>query len=155
MKVNVSILTVSDTRSLADDFSGQLIFELLTKKNFNPSRHIIVKDDCAAITHGVGSLVANSDAIILNGGTGIAKRDVTFEAITPLLVQEIPGFGELFRYLSFKEIGSHALASRALAGFTQDDTLLFCLPGSTKACQLGMEKLILPELVHLLKERRK
>lgn len=155
MDVTCNILTISDTRDLDNDLSGQLIAEKLIEKGFTAGRRLIVKDDIAAIQQACRELAPACDALILNGGTGIAKRDVTFEAVLPLLDQEIPGFGELFRYLSFKEIGSHAMASRALAGFDKEDTLLFCLPGSQKACRLGMEALILPELVHLLKERRK
>lgn len=155
MDVTCSIITISDTRDLTSDLSGQLIETKLIDQGFSLGERLVVKDDVAEIRAAHQQLAPSCDALILNGGTGIAKRDVTFEAVTPLLVQEIPGFGELFRYLSYKEIGSHAMASRALAGFDEEDTLLFCLPGSQKAGRLGMEALILPELVHLLKERRK
>lgn len=155
MKVAISIITISDTRDLTTDLSGQLIETNLFGKDFTVKKRVVVKDDITAIRQALQTLSPGCDVLILNGGTGIAKRDVTFEAVAPLLVQEIPGFGELFRYLSFQEIGSHAMASRALAGFDINDTVIFCLPGSQKACRLGMEELILPELGHLLEERRK
>lgn len=154
MDIKLSIITVSDTRTVATDSSGQLIAALLPATTPAQER-IVVKDDVAEIQTAIATRTLSQDVLILNGGTGIAKRDVTFEAVSPLLVQTIDGFGELFRWLSYQEIGSHALASRALAGFDAQDTLIFCLPGSTKACRLGMEQLILPELVHLVQERRK
>lgn len=149
--LSIKILTISDTRDLESDKSGQLIASLLGNA-YQLSREL-VKDEILEISHAIEK--EDFDILICNGGTGIAKRDLTFEAVQPFIAQEIPGFGEIFRWLSYQDIGSHAIASRALAFFTKSDKLIFALPGSTKACQLAMEKLILPELDHLIKERRK
>ena len=152
--LSIGILTVSDTRDLLTDLSGQKIAELAINNGLQVIDRIVVHDDVAKIQTGF-ELLRTADVLISNGGTGLAKRDVTLEAIQPLIAQEIPGFGEFFRALSFEEIGTHALASRATAFFTTDDKLVFVLPGSTHAAQLAMEKLILPEIYHLIKERRK
>lgn len=145
-----ALITVSDTRDEATDKSGQLMQSHLTKAGHTISYYQIVKDEPEQISRLVTALTSQSDvqAILLNGGTGIAVRDTTFDAIAPLLEKELPGFGELFRHLSYAEIGSRAIASRATAGI-RDRTLIFSLPGSTKAVKLALEKLILPELRHL------
>lgn len=156
MNPTIGILTISDTRTLATDASGLMIETLALENNLPVKKRQVVPDDRELIQQALAMMPADfCDVLITNGGTGIAKRDVTFEAVEPLLQQELPGFGELFRYLSFKEIGSHALASRAIAGFTHQEQLLFTLPGSTGACRLAMNQLILPEIRHLIKERRK
>ena len=115
--------------------------------------HTLVKDDISEIRAALEDFLKNKNiqAIILNGGTGIGKKDVTIEAIKPFLEKELTGFGELFRYLSYKEIGSPAILSRAMACVGKGK-LIFCLPGSTNACKLAMEKLILPELGHMVYE---
>lgn len=156
MKINpkIAILTVSDTRNLEDDFSGLKIAELLAAADIEVLERLIVQDDIEQIRTGFRQF-SKADVIISNGGTGLAKRDVTFEALAPEISQDIPGFGEFFRSLSFAEIGTHAMASRAFAFFTAEDQLVFVLPGSTNACELATSKLIIPELFHLLKERRK
>ncbi|MGM0212697.1 MogA/MoaB family molybdenum cofactor biosynthesis protein [Enterococcus sp. AZ109] len=156
MNLTIGIITVSDTRTTATDQSGNLIRSLAAEKQFTVIGPLIVKDDCQEIQTAYQTLCQqNVDVIITNGGTGIAKRDVTIEAIQPILKLEIPGFGEFFRSLSYQEIGTHAMASRTVAGFDHADHLLFALPGSTSACRLAMEQLILPEVYHLIKERRK
>lgn len=152
--LKLGILTISDTREMEDDQSGQTIATLACEHGLKVAQRLIRKDDIAQIQDGLSEL-AQMDVIITNGGTGIAKRDVTFEAVQPLIHQEIPGFGELFRYLSYQAIGSHAMASRACAFFSNSDQLVFVLPGATQACQLAMQQLILPEIYHLIKERRK
>lgn len=154
LNLTIGILTISDTRNLLTDLSGQKIAEIAEIADLNIFDRLVKKDEPAEIRAGFDALLG-ADVIITNGGTGIAKRDVTFEALQPLIAQEIFGFGELFRLLSFQEIGTHAIASRALAFFTATDKLVFVLPGSPNACELAMNKLILPEIYHLIKERRK
>lgn len=156
-RISIAILTVSDTRDQKTDASGKLIQELALEKKLEIAAYEIVIDDAAEIRRTVCRLLDSSaiDAVITTGGTGIAKRDVTFEAIAPLFDKELPGFGELFRFLSYtEEIGSKALLSRAAAG-TVGHKALFILPGSRGAVRLAMEKLILPEIRHVIFELTK
>ena len=148
--VDCAVLTVSDTRTQATDKSGQLMQSRLMGAGHTIIEYQIVKDEPAQIAALVKGLVVRADiqAILLNGGTGIAPRDTTYDAIVPLLDKQLPGFGEVFRQLSYAEIGSRAIASRAVAGVI-DTTLLFSVPGSSKAVELAMDALILPELRHL------
>lgn len=155
--VNCMIVTVSDTRTVETDKSGQLIRELLEAAGHQVLDHVIVADEGDIIAAAVrkGSNTDGIEAIITNGGTGIAKRDVTIETISELLDKEIPGFGELFRMLSYTEdIGSAAIMSRALAG-VKNDRVVISIPGSSGAVKLAMNKLILPELGHMIREIRK
>lgn len=158
--INVAILTVSDTRDFDSDKGGQLVQSLLKEINVSIEEHHykIVKDDKNAITLQIKQWLEdneNIDVIITTGGTGISQRDVTIEAVRPLLTKEIEGFGELFRYLSYSEdVGTRALLSRAIGG-TAKDKLIFALPGSTGAVKLAIEKLIKPELNHLVHELTK
>lgn len=158
--INVAILTVSDTRDFDSDKGGQLVQSLLKEINVSIEEHHykIVKDDKNAITLQIKQWLEdneNIDVIITTGGTGISQRDVTIEAVRPLLTKEIEGFGELFRYLSYTEdVGTRALLSRAIGG-TAKDKLIFALPGSTGAVKLAIEKLIKPELNHLVYELTK
>ncbi|MDR0199572.1 MAG: MogA/MoaB family molybdenum cofactor biosynthesis protein [Streptococcaceae bacterium] len=152
--MKIGILTVSDTRILETDESGDVIARGLSGLTSEEISRKLVRDDVGEIRVGLDAL-KSVEIVIVNGGTGIAKRDVTFEAVQSLIVTEIPGFGELFRALSFQEIGTHAIASRALAFFDSRNRLIFCLPGSPKACQLAIDKIIRPEIDHLLKERAK
>ncbi|MBD2496171.1 molybdenum cofactor biosynthesis protein B [Nostoc sp. FACHB-280] len=156
MTVTCAIVTVSDTRTPETDKSGQLIKQLLLGANHSIAAYTIIKDEPTQIQEQIESLGqhANLDAIIFNGGTGIAPRDTTYDAIEKLLEKTLPGFGEIFRFLSYQEIGSRAIASRAVAGVYQNK-LIFSLPGSSNAVRLGMEKLILPELTHLVSQMRK
>ena len=154
--IEVAVLTVSDTRNYKKDKGGQLIQTLLKDENVNIKRenYQIVKDDQEAIYSQLQTWLQQKhiDVIITTGGTGIAQRDVTIEVVRPLLDKEIEGFGELFRYLSYTEdVGTRSLLSRAVAG-THDKTLLFALPGSTGAIKLAINKLIKPELNHLIHE---
>ena len=146
-----AVVTVSDTRTVESDRSGQIIQALLTEAGHRVADYRIVPDEPDRIADLCQTLAqrADVDAIVLTGGTGIAPRDTTYDAIAALLEKTLPGFGELFRQLSFQEIGSRALASRAVAGVVQS-TLVFSLPGSSKAVTLAMEALILPELPHLV-----
>ena len=156
LTVNCAVITVSDTRSPQTDKSGRRIEQLLVAARHTIGFYAIVKDEPEQIRSQIASFSqrADLDVAIFNGGTGIAPRDTTYDAIASLLEKNLPGFGELFRYLSYQEIGSRAMASRAIAGVYQGK-LVFSLPGSTNAVQLAMEKLILPELTHLVRQLRK
>lgn len=147
VKVSCGVITVSDSRTEATDESGQLLRRLLQEAHHDVAFYAIVKDEGTAILEALDRARATSDAIIVNGGTGLAPRDVTIETVTPRLSKVLPGFGELFRMLSFSKIASAAMMSRALAG-VYDGRLIFCLPGSPEACELAMTSLILPELGH-------
>ncbi|MDZ8186009.1 MAG: molybdenum cofactor biosynthesis protein B [Nostoc sp. ChiSLP02] len=151
-----AVVTVSDTRTAETDKSGQLIQQLLIAANHAVGAYTIIKDEPTQIQKQIENLgkSTNLDAVIFNGGTGIAPRDTTYDAIEQLLEKTLPGFGELFRFLSYQEIGSRAIASRAVAGIYQNK-LIFSLPGSSNAVRLAMEKLILPELAHLVSQMRK
>jgi molybdopterin adenylyltransferase len=157
--VHCAVLTISDTRTPDTDTSGQLMQAMLAVAGHRVSHYQLVKDEPERIAAEVTQLAARLDiqAILLNGGTGIAPRDTTYDAIAPLLTKELPGFGEIFRQLSYAEIGSRAMASRAIAGIytsahktgAYKSTLIFSVPGSSKAVKLAMEALIMPELIHL------
>jgi molybdenum cofactor biosynthesis protein B len=151
--VSCAVITVSDTRTHETDRSGQLIQELLQAAGHLPIEYAIVKDEPEQIQRQLEILCSRVDleAVILNGGTGIAPRDTTYDAIERLLEKVLPGFGELFRWLSYQEIGSRAIASRAVAGVYRAK-LVFSLPGSSAAVKLAIERLILPEIVHLTRQ---
>jgi molybdenum cofactor biosynthesis protein B len=151
--VGVGVITVSDTRTEATDGGGRLIRELATAAGHTICFSRIVPDEPTAIQAALRDAVvtAGCQAILLTGGTGISPRDRTPEALTELLEQRLDGYGELFRSLSYAEIGAAALMSRALGGVYQG-RLVFAMPGSTAAVRLAMERLILPELAHLVWE---
>lgn len=153
LSVNAAAITVSDTRSPETDKSGQLIKQLLQDASHHLSFYSVIKDEAEQIREIIEDLSQSSDVdvLIFNGGTGIAPRDTTYDAIEGLLEKTLPGFGELFRWLSYQEISSRAIASRAVAGVYRGK-LIFSIPGSSNAVRLAMEKLILPELVHLVKQ---
>jgi molybdopterin adenylyltransferase len=146
-----AVITVSDTRLPDSDKSGKLIQELLLAASHQVGFYEIVKDEPADICSSLNTICTHPtiQAVIFNGGTGIAPRDRTYETLEPLLAKFLPGFGEVFRFLSYQEIGSRAIASRAIAG-TYQNRVIFSIPGSTGAVKLAMEKLILPELAHLV-----
>jgi molybdenum cofactor biosynthesis protein B len=150
-EVRCAVITASDTRTTETDTSGQKIKELLAEKHHPVVSYQILKDEPSQIATAVRTLLdhADVDAIIINGGTGIAPRDTTFEAIQGVLEKEMSGFGELFRMLSYQDIGSAAMMTRATAGVAKGKVVI-SLPGSTGAVELGMTKLILPELGHML-----
>lgn len=150
-EVNCSVLTVSDTRTPETDTSGRLIKELLEENQHEIIHYQVVKDEPNEIRGILQALPAPIQVVILSGGTGLSKRDSTYEAIVELFEKRIDGFGELFRALSYDEIGSAAMLSRATAGVYQGK-IIFSLPGSSNAVRLAMEKLILPELGHLVRE---
>jgi molybdenum cofactor biosynthesis protein B len=149
--VRCAVVTVSDTRVTEDDRSGAVILESARKAGHEIVNYRIVPDDVGLIASAIDELSAACEAILLNGGTGISKRDTTVEVVESLFEKELPGFGELFRMLSFQEIGPGAMLSRATAGVYRD-TLIFCMPGSTNAVRLAMDRLIAPELTHLVWE---
>lgn len=149
--VRCAIITLSDTRDETTDKSGQRIKALLAEHEQPVVSYQILKDEPDQIMAAVRALLARPDVdvILTNGGTGIAPRDTTFEALQGLLEKEIPGFGEMFRMLSYEDIGSAAMLTRATAGVAQGKVII-SLPGSTGAVELGMTKLVLPELGHML-----
>jgi molybdopterin adenylyltransferase len=151
--VRCFVLTVSDTRTAETDKSGRAIVELLTAAGHHVAGRTIVKDDAALVRRTVERQLANMDvqAIITTGGTGITSRDSTFEAVDALLEKRLDGFGELFRMLSFQEIGPAAMMSRASAGLALGH-IVVSLPGSEHAVRLAMERLLLPELAHLVQQ---
>ena len=155
--VNCKVITISDTRTKDTDKSGQLMIRLLKEHGHHIAAYEIVKDEQIAIRSAIlnGCESDNIDVVLTNGGTGIAKRDVTIETVKQLIEKEIVGFGELFRMLSYTEdIGSAAILSRAIAGVSLN-TAVFSTPGSSGAVTLAMKKLILPEIGHVVREIRK
>jgi molybdenum cofactor biosynthesis protein B len=150
------VLTVSDTRTDANDTGGQAVRELLERAGHSISGHAIVKDEPSQVTAIVRRQLADqaTQVIITTGGTGISARDTTYEAVTGLLEKQLDGFGELFRMISFHQIGSAAMMSRATAG-TVGRKAIFVLPGSPAAVRLAMEKLIVPELGHVVQQLSK
>ncbi|MEC5421924.1 MogA/MoaB family molybdenum cofactor biosynthesis protein [Virgibacillus sp. C22-A2] len=155
--VNCMIITISDTRTKKTDKSGNLMAELLDNAGHKVKYREIIKDDRNEIKKIIEAGCENPevDVVITNGGTGIAHRDVTIESVKEMLQKEMPGFGEIFRLLSYQEdIGSAAILSRAIAG-VRKDTAIFSTPGSSGAVRLAMVKLILPELSHIVHEIKK
>lgn len=155
-RIGCGIITVSDTRTPETDKSGQLIRERLEDAGHEIIEYHISKDDPNQIRPLVEELLTQPtlEALIINGGTGVARRDVTYDVVSRMVEKTLPGFGELFRLLSYEEIGSAALLSRAMAG-TIGDKVVFSLPGSSGAVRLALEKLILPEMPHIVFELRK
>jgi len=155
-RVRVFVLTVSDTRTDETDTSGQAIIELLLAAGHQVAGKAIEKDEPARVAELVRqqAAIADVDAIITTGGTGLTSRDSTFEAIDALLDKRLPGFGELFRMLSYQNIGASAMLSRACAG-TIGSVIVISLPGSEKAARLAMTKLVVPELGHLVQQATK
>lgn len=152
--VTCAVITVSDTRTPETDRSGALIRERLTEAGHQVVAYRIVPDEPDQVGALIDELVGTCDAVILNGGTGIARRDTTYDAVAARLEKRLDGFGELFRMLSYAEIGAAAMLSRAVAGVYRD-TLLFLTPGSSNAVALAMDKLIIPEIAHMVYEIRK
>jgi molybdenum cofactor biosynthesis protein B len=154
--VRCAVITLSDTRTAETDASGKRIIELLKAADHQVPRYLLLPDDPEKLTAALREILDDDqiDAIITNGGTGISRRDQTIDAVEKLLDRTIPGFGELFRMLSWEQVGSGAMLSRAVAGIAAGK-IVFALPGSTKAVELAMTKLILPEIKHLVREVRK
>lgn len=154
--IRCAVLTLSDTRTPETDKSGAFITESLRQAGHTIADYRVTPDDPRTITSLVSGWAADDgiDAILTNGGTGIARRDSTYDALTGLLDKRLDGFGELFRMLSYEEIGAAAMLSRAVAGAI-GETIVIAMPGSSNAVKLAMEKLVLPELRHLVYELRK
>lgn len=150
--VRVSVLTISDTRTEADDASGDYIRNVLTGAGHTVVEHAICRDEPDAVQALVLKwFAAGSQIVITTGGTGITQRDTTYEALDKLIDKRLDGFGELFRMLSFAEVGAAAMMSRATAGTVTGGGVVIALPGSLNAVSLAMERLVLPELGHLAK----
>ena len=149
----VYVITCSDSRTAANDEGGKLIKSRLADQDHVLAGSAIVPDEPARILEELSKArAAGAQAALITGGTGISGRDSTFEAVSGAIVRPLPGFGELFRALSFQEIGSAAMLSRAVAGVTREGLLVFAMPGSPAAVKLACDRLILPELGHLLEE---
>lgn len=156
-RVTCMVITVSDTRTEETDKSGELMKQLLEEAGHRTALYRLVPDEPEEIKKAIHEGLAHKsvEVILLNGGTGISPRDTTYETVASLLEKEMPGFGELFRYLSYVEdIGSAAMLSRAVAGTIQGKAI-FSTPGSRGAVKLAMTKLILPELGHVVRELNK
>ena len=145
--VKCGVITISDSRTSETDESGKLVRDLLLRAGHSVLFYVVVKDEAKPILDAVEQASWTCEAIVTNGGTGLAKRDVTIPTLLPAFERTLPGFGELFRSLSYEAIGSAAMLSGAVAGLYHR-RLVFCLPGSPGACRLAVEKLILPELGH-------
>ena len=145
--VKCGVITISDSRTPETDESGKIIRDLFQRAGHTVLFSVVVKDESKPILDAVEQASWTCEVIVTNGGTGLAKRDVTIPALLPTFERTLPGFGELFRLLSYEKIGSAGMLSGATAG-VYHGRLVFCLPGSPDACRLAMEKLILPELGH-------
>lgn len=156
VSIACAVITVSDTRTEETDKSGQLIKERLREAGHRTQAYHIIKDEPNLIQPLLEQLLGQSEVqvVIVNGGTGVARRDVTYDVVSRMVEKPLPGFGELFRALSYEEIGSAAMLSRAMAG-AMGGKLVFSLPGSSGAVRLAMEKLILPEMGHVVYELNK
>ncbi|MBI2302927.1 MAG: MogA/MoaB family molybdenum cofactor biosynthesis protein [Armatimonadetes bacterium] len=154
--VRCAVLTISDTRTPETDRSGAYLREALAAAGHVVTAYQLARDEPAEIRPLLEGLVARDDvdAVLVTGGTGIARRDRTYDVVAALLDKTLPGFGELFRVVSFEQVGAAAMLSRAVAGVA-GDTLLFSMPGSENAVRTAMERLILPELAHLVWELRR
>jgi len=152
--VRCAVITVSDTRAHETDVSGRAIVELLEAAGHLVAKRQILRDEPMDVRDAVLANLGGVDAIITTGGTGITSRDSTYEAVASIFEKHLDGFGELFRMLSYEEVGSAAMMTRATAGVARG-TAIFLLPGSEHAVRLGMTKLILPELGHVVRELRR
>ena len=154
-KLDVAIITVSSTRSIKEDKSGQWMSKRVKKEGHTLVLHRVVPDETETITQTIDESIRDYGAqvILITGGTGISSKDVTIEAVRPFFKKELTAFGPLFAQLSFEQIDSAALLSRATAGVI-GTTIVFCMPGSLKACKLACKALIFPELGHIVKHIR-
>jgi molybdenum cofactor biosynthesis protein B len=150
-EISFGVVTVSSSRTLETDESGDALVETIESGGYSVGRRELVGDQQDAITATVEAMIEMDeiDAVVVTGGTGLSPTDVTVEAVRPLFDQSIPGFGELFRYLSYEDIGPRALLSRAFAG-SRDGVPVFCLPGSEQAATFGAEQLVVPTIAHVL-----
>lgn len=155
-EIRVQLFTISDTRKLENDQSGNLMREFLASEGYEIHDQVIVREDYEVLEQSFYRSVTNNDidVVISSGGTGISRRDRTIEVVESLMDKPLPGFGEMFRRLSQKEVGAYTVMSRAVAGRAQD-TLIVSLPGSPNAVQLAFEEILLTILPHMVKEIRK
>lgn len=151
-----AVITVSDTRTLETDSGGQTVVDRLLAAGHEVAERHIIPDEPQRMRPLIEELAARGDldAVLLTGGTGISSRDQTFETVSQLLARPLPGYGELFRMLSFQEIGAAAMLSRAVGGLV-GRTVVLTMPGSPAGVRLAMDQLILPELAHLVREARR
>jgi len=153
--IKFAIIIVSDTRNFENDESGKIMMDLIKRNGHEVKHYEIIKNDEKKIKEKFDEMMRHEiDAIIFSGGTGISKKDVTVDAIKDEFEKALAGFGELFRWLSYQEIKSAAIMSRAIAGI-KEGKAIFCLPGSKNAVELAMKEIILPEISHILWEARK
>lgn len=151
----VAILTVTDTKSRETDTSGRAAFELFRKHGHNVVLHEIVANNKKKVAATAITALRDADVVLTIGGTGISNKDVSVDAVLPLIKKVMPGFGELFRAFSVKDIGTATLLSRVVMGVTEKNRLALCLPGSESAVKLGLEGILLPELKHILWELKR
>ncbi len=151
--VNCAVLTISDSRTEQNDESGQLMKQRLSENGHRVMHYEIMKNDADVIKKKVSELLRQEElrVIIASGGTGVSQRDITVETVSPLLEKRLDGFGELFRLLSYQEIGTASIMSRAIAGVVGGKVII-CLPGSLGATELAMDRIIIPEIGHMVRE---
>jgi molybdenum cofactor biosynthesis protein B len=151
--VNVAIVVVSDSRTQDTDESGKVASDLLEKKGHTIAEHLLIGNDNDAIVNTLSELTNRTDVdvILTIGGTGISKKDITVDVLSPLMEKKLEGFGEMFRTMSFRQIGAGALMSRSTAGVINGKVIL-CLPGSTAAIRLAVRRIIIPEIGHMVYE---
>ena len=151
--VSCTVLTISDTRTEQDDESGRLIRQTLSENGHRVISHCILKNEADSIKGKIHELLKEEElqVIIATGGTGVSHKDITTDTIAPILEKKLNGFGELFRFLTYNDIGTASIMSRAIAGVIEGK-VIFCLPGSPEAINLAMDKIILPEIGHLVRE---
>jgi molybdenum cofactor biosynthesis protein B len=154
LPIIASIITVSSSRTKENDTSGNTIRDILKTAGIQVQHYAIIPDNIELIRTEIYHAIKISNCIILNGGTGLTHDDCTIEAVTPLIEKKIDGFGELFRMISYHEIGTSSMLSRALAG-TFHGKAIFCIPGSTPAVTLATKELIVPEIAHILSHANK
>jgi molybdopterin adenylyltransferase len=155
-RVRIAIVTISDTRTSATDTGGDTIEELMRDAGHEVVKRSIVKDDAARIRAELGGLISRPDidAVVTTGGTGVSARDTTYDVVERMLEKKLEGFGEIFRMLSYEEVGAAAILSRAIGG-SVGPKFVACLPGSRNAVRLAVEKLLAPEISHVVFELRK
>lgn len=154
INVIIGIITVSSTRTPETDSSGMIICELVKASGHSVGYYAVVKDNLDAIKSEIMKATHHANCIIVNGGTGLTSDDITIEAVKPILEKVIDGFGELFRFKSYEEIGTAAMLSRAIAGIYRK-CVIFCIPGSNAAVKLATNQLIIPEITHILSHAAK
>jgi molybdenum cofactor biosynthesis protein B len=154
MKIICAVITVSSSRTMETDKSGESIISMFSEAGIETRHYTIVPDRIDAIRKDLVKALDAANCVVINGGTGLTHDDCTIEAVHPLFEKNIEGFGELFRMLSYQEVGSSAMLSRAVAGISGGKAI-FCIPGSPAAVKLAIKSLILPEVLHILSHASK